>query len=653
MRPLLYILLLNSLLAVPAMAQPVGILTGHQQRLSLEGTLAYFRDTSITATLDDIRRPAVQAAFRPVTSPAPNFGLISDLTSARPNWVRFRLRNTASRAQRWLVEIDFWCFDELQLFVVDGQERVMSTSPVIGWQTPVAQRPRHHRHFWFPFVVPAGQTVTAYLRVMKRRGAQILPIELIQESAYEQITQQGYVFWGGILFTLLFVALMSLFFFLTTLAPIYSKYIFCLLGLIGFFFINDGFMNQFAFRAQFWLPGRNVYFLFPLILFYSQLAFVRTFLSVRATASHRWHTVGTVVLFCGIGCLIALTAEWVTPLTPLAELTLMRIFSALYWLPMPVIVAYIIIGIVRGYHVREAWLYLVAVAPFYALNLGQVLGNFGLLPTYALVADYTNYGLAALFEVLVLTFGLAYRYKIDRDQTERLIRERTDQQERQHQTELQTLALKNELLVEKNRIARDLHDNVGAHLAFVVTNLTHISDQAEKHLPDNGKRWADQLRGIVSHTREAVKLLRETIWAIHQERFTVEEFSERLNQYINRYVHEPDGLQVDVVTSGSRMQELTSAQVLNLFRIVQEALNNVIKHARATHATVRLDVQERGRINLTIHDNGRGFTWASGHASEPPHEPHYGLRNMQSRAHELGGTFRIFASEGTTVEVDV
>lgn len=615
--------------------------------------MACFRDSSVTATLDDIRSPAVQAAFRPITSPAPNFGLISDLTSARPNWVRFRLRNTDDQAQRWLVEVDFWCFDELQLFIVDGRDQVVSTSPVVGWQTPVAQRPRHHRHFWFPFVVPAGQTVTAYLRVMKRRGAQILPVELIRESAYEQITQQGYVFWGGVLFTLLFVALMSLFFFLTTLAPIYSKYIFCLLGLIGFFFINDGFMNQFAFQAQFWLPGRNVYFLFPLILFYSQLAFVRTFLTLRGTASHRWHTIGTSVLCCGVGCLIALTAEWFTPLTPLAELALMRLFSALYWLPMPVIVAYIVIGIVRGYHVREAWLYLVAVVPFYTLNLGQVLGNFGVLPTYALVADYTNYGLAALFEVLVLTFGLAYRYKIDRDQTERLIRERTDQQERQHQTELQTLALKNELLVEKTRIARDLHDNVGAHLAFVVTNLTHISDQAEKHLPDTGKPWANQLRGIVSHTREAVKLLRETIWAIHQERFTVEEFSERLNQYINRYVHEPDGLQVDVQITGSRTQELTSAQVLNLFRIVQEALNNVIKHARATQATVRLDVQPHGRINLTIHDNGRGFTWANGYTSELHQEQHYGLRNMQTRAQELGGTFRIFASEGTTVEVDV
>ncbi|MFD2572837.1 7TM-DISM domain-containing protein [Spirosoma soli] len=625
------------------------VLEGHEQTVSLEGKLAYFIDSTRFRALGDISRPANDAAFRLVTTPVPNFGYVRGIKAARPVWLRFRLQNVTNQYQTWLAEIDFWCFDELQLYVVDSQNRVLSVSPVIGWKTPVSQRLRHHRHYWFPFTLPPQQGATAYLRMLKHRGTQIVPLELVHESAYESAVQKGYLFWGGILFTLAFVGIMSLFFFLTTLDHIYSKYIFCLLGLVGFFFINDGFMNQFAFDEQFWLPRQNVYFLFPLILFYSQLTFVRTFLSVRHTPSHRWHTIGTVVLWCGAFCLLALTAERFAPLSPATELVLMRIFSVLYWFPMPVIVAYIIISIVRRYHVQEAWLYLIAVTPFYTLNLGQVFANFGLLPTYEPVANFTYYALAALFEVLVLTFGLAYRYKVDRDKTEQLMKERTLQQQRAYQVEVQTLALKNSLLVEKTRIARDLHDNVGAHLAFVVTNLTHISDQAENQPITDGKRWAGQLRSIVAHTRDAVKLLRETIWAIHQESFTVEEFSERLTQYINRYFQEIDGLHVDVLVTGSQTQQLTSTQVLNLFRIVQEALSNVIKHASATQATVRLHVYQEGRINLQIHDNGCGFTWANGAVSEQ----HYGLQNMQTRAQELGGTFRVFADEGTTVEVEV
>ncbi|WP_460982895.1 sensor histidine kinase [Spirosoma fluminis] len=651
---LIFVLLSSWLLVIqlatqPLSAQSVVVLSADQDRISLEGKLAYYVDSTRFRTFADISRVTIQAAFQPVTTPVPNFGYITGLKAARPVWLRFRTLNPSRQDQTLLAEIDFWCFDELQLIVVDTQNRTLSVSPVIGWKTPVSQRIKQHRYYWFPFTVPANQEVTVYLRMLKRRGTQIVPIELVHESAYESIVQKGYLFWGGILFTLTFVGIMSLFFFLATLDRIYSKYIFCLLGLLGFFFINDGFMNQFAFNEQFWLPGQNVYFLFPLVLFYSQLTFVRSFLSLEGTPSHRWHTIGTIVLWSGLLCLLTLTAEWIAPLTPTTELVLMRIFSVIYWFPMPVIVAYIIISIIRRYHIREACLYFVAVTPFFVLNLGQVFGNFRLIPTYQPVADFTDYALAGLFEVLVLTFGLAYRYKMDRDQTEQLINERTLQQQRTYEAEVQTLAMKNSLLVEKERIARDLHDNVGAHLAFVVTNLTHISDQAEKKMVTDSRQWASQLRVIVTHTREAVKLLRETIWAIHRESFTVEEFAERLNQYINRYFQETNGLHVDVQVTGVLSQSLSSNQVLNLFRIVQEALNNVVKHSRATRAVVQLEVQSAGRIRLRIVDNGRGFTWADGAVSEQ----HYGLKNMQSRAEELGGTFRVFAEEGTTVEVNV
>jgi signal transduction histidine kinase len=654
LRPLVFSLFIGCLLTIQASAQwlgnqPVIVLPTDEDNLSLDGAMAYMRDSSRTRTIGDVIGLANTPAFHPISSPVPNFGVISGTKTATPLWLRFRLKNSTNKPQAWLAEIDFWCFDELQLFVVDAQNKILSTSQTIGWKMPAPQRIKNNRHFWFPFTAPAGQVVTAYLRVVKHRGSQIVPVELVRASAYDSVVQESYLFWGGVLFTLVFMAVMSLIFFLTTFDQIYSRYIFCLLGLVGFFIINDGFLNQFGFAAQFWMPRQNVYFLFPLVLFYSQLTFVRRFLNLQHTPSHRWHTIGTAVLWSGVLCLIALTAEWFTPLSPRMELVLVRLFTALYWLPLPVIIAYIVVSIRRHYHVQEAWLYLVGILPFYTLNLGLVFANFGLLPTYKPVSCFAYYAPAALFEVLALMVGLAYRYKIARDQTERLIKERTTQQQRMYEAEVQTLALQNSLLVEKERIARDLHDNVGAHLAFVVTNLTHISAQAEKKPITDGQRLADQLRTIVTHTREAVKLLRETIWAIHQESFTVEEFAERLNQYINRYVHETDGLHVDVQVSGSQSYKLSSSQVLNLFRIVQEALNNVIKHAQASQAMVRLFVEDDGHINLRVHDNGQGFSW-TGEALAPHH---YGLRNMETRAQELGGTFRIFVEEGTTGEVAV
>lgn len=651
MRPLLFLLLFVGCLLPPwAGAQPVVLPADEdEERVALRGHLTYWRDTSNQATVREVCRPAGASAFQPVQSPVPNFGYTSSRQLAHPVWLRFGLRNPTARPQDWLAEVDFWCFDALQLYVLDGQNRVLSVSPVQHWKLPVGQRLRHHRHYWLPLTVPAGADVTVLLRVLKRRGTQIVPVELIRASAYEAIVDRGYLFWGGVLWTLGFVAVMSGFFFLTTLDRVYWKYVLCLLGLIGFFWINGGFLNQYQFDAQFWLPGQNSYFLFPLILFYSQLGFVRSFLSLRHTPAYRWHMVGTVVLMGGLLCFLMLGVERFWALPTNLEIGMMRVFIALYWLPMPVIGGYIVISIWRGHHVREAWLYLVAITPFYVLNFGQVLANLGVVPTYEPLANYTYYALAALFEVLVLTFGLAYRYKIDRDQADQLLVERTRQQRQAYEADVQTLALRNSLLAEKERIARDLHDNVGAHLAFVVTNLTHISGQPESVLTANSRQWIEQLRTVVDHTREAVKLLRETIWAIHQEQFSVEEFAERLNQYVNRYVYSPEGLSVDVLVEGSPEQRLSSGQVLNLFRIVQEALNNVVKHAHATQATVNLRVGPGVHLCLRIEDNGQGFAGVNG--TVPDH--HYGLRNMKARAEELGGTFQVHVNNGTAVEVKV
>lgn len=640
------------LLAFRLSAQPVSrqafvqLVSGADQ-ISLKNRLAYFRDSLRVRTIADICRLADSAAFQTVRSPVPNFGVVSGLEMAIPIWLRFRIHNPGNHTQTWFAELDFWCYDELEFFVVDAQNKVVSTSPTVGWKTPSAKRIRHHRHFWFPFTIASQQTVTAYLRIVKQRGSQVVPIKLVSESAYESSSQWSYLFWGGVLFTLLFVALMSLIFFLTSFDRVYAKYIFCLLGLAGFFFINNGFLNQFAFKAQFWMPRQNAYFLFPLVLFYSQLFFVRSFLNLRNTPARHWHTIGTAVLWGGALCLVTLTIEWFMVLTPTIELVLTRSFTAFYWLPLPVIVAYIVVSIVRRYHVREAWLYLIAIFPFYALNFGLILANFHLLPTFEPFVDFTYYASAGLFEVLVLTVGLAYRYKAIRDQTEMLIKENIIQQKQTYEADVQTLALRNRLLLEKERIARDLHDNVGAHLAFIVSNLSHISDQIEKKASTEMNAFVSRLRSIVVHTQEASKLLRETIWAIHQENFTVAEFDDRINQYINRYFHQENHLEIDVQVTGSQVQRLSSTQVLNLFRIIQEALNNVVKHAQATTAQVYLRISEQGGIILRIQDNGRGFLWPGTTISTR----HYGLNNMQTRAEELGGSFHIAADNGTTIEV--
>jgi two-component system, sensor histidine kinase LadS len=641
-------------------------------------------ESSLSVFIDSLHHRNLRAMqllpFSPVGRAVPNAGYTSEQTRANPIWLRFRVQNVTNRPVPLLVRVNFWCFESLQLFVTQGQEYpngqsgsgvlnsllplqaaqaglatsasslpgLLSASPVVGWRTPVAARPVHNRHFFFPFTVPAGADYTVYLRMLKVRGAQVVPVTLLRQSAYETWMQRDYLFWGGVLMTLLFVAIMSLFFFVTTRDLIYCTYLLCVLCLIGFMVINNGFLNQFAPSIQFWLPRQNCYFLFPLLLFYSNLVFVRTFLPLKKTPLRWLHRLSGYVLLAGLFCVLMLVIENWVQLSPVVEMSFLRLFTLFYWLPMPVMAAYVVMSLYRRYHRSAAWLYLVAITPFYILNFGQVVANFGLIPTYRPLVNFDIYAATGLFEVLALTFGLAYRYKLMRDHADRLLSSQREQERTTFATEVQSLAQKNSLLEERERIARDLHDNVGAQLAFMITSLLHIGRQVEQQPIVNGKIQAEQLRTIVGYARDAIRTLRETIWAIQQERFTLAEFEERLNQYVNRYVQQTNGLDVVVEIEGDSGQPLTSAQVLNLFRIVQEALSNVVQHARATEATVRLQTQPDGTFCLTIQDNGQGLNFSPDDTDTG--ERHYGISNMKRRTEELGASFRIYAKGGTVVE---
>ena len=331
--------------------------------LPIESSLSVFIDSLHRRSLRDMQ----MLPFSPVGRAVPNAGYTSEQTRANPIWLRFRVQNVTNKPVPLFVRVNFWCFESLQLFVTQTQGRpngqsgssalsgllplqatraglatfasslpgLLSASPVVGWRTPVAERPVHNRHFFFPFTVPPGADYTVYLRMLKVRGAQVVPVTLLRQGAYERWMQRDYLFWGGVLMTLLFVTLMSLFFFVTTHDSIYGTYLLCVLCLIGFMVINNGFLNQFAPSVQFWLPRQNCYFLFPLLLFYSNLVFVRTFLPLKKTPLRWLHRLSGGVLLAGLFCGLMLVIENWVQLPPVVEMLFLRLFTLSTGCPCP------------------------------------------------------------------------------------------------------------------------------------------------------------------------------------------------------------------------------------------------------------------------------------------------------------------------------
>jgi signal transduction histidine kinase/ligand-binding sensor domain-containing protein len=197
---------------------------------------------------------------------------------------------------------------------------------------------------------------------------------------------------------------------------------------------------------------------------------------------------------------------------------------------------------------------------------------------------------------------------------------------------------------ERQRIARDLHDHVGSQLTYIINGL----DDASR---SNSLDKQERLPALSEFAREAINQLRETIWATHKESFAIHEFEERLKRLSWMYMQHEGVPQIRVQTDGNLSTSLRPVQVLNLFRIAQEALNNAIKYSQAELITITLS-SVANRLMLQIKDNGVGFEKEERNRISGEG---FGFSSMVQRVEEIGGELHIRSSKGkgTCIEVHI
>lgn len=195
--------------------------------------------------------------------------------------------------------------------------------------------------------------------------------------------------------------------------------------------------------------------------------------------------------------------------------------------------------------------------------------------------------------------------------------------------EAQTL---NAIQDERLRISQELHDNIGSQLTFVKASLEAL----EKTGLDN------QFTDIKKLTASAIQELRKTVWLINKQSATVEEFTIKLREYIPENSIPP----ISITSEGSLDTEIQSNVANQLFRVIQEAVNNVIKHANATIIQADITVTPT-QLSMRITDNGIGFD-----TTIPTHG--FGLRNIQKRIKSVNGTVTIQSKpKETTVTITI
>ncbi|MBC8094540.1 MAG: ATP-binding protein, partial [Akkermansiaceae bacterium] len=197
------------------------------------------------------------------------------------------------------------------------------------------------------------------------------------------------------------------------------------------------------------------------------------------------------------------------------------------------------------------------------------------------------------------------------------------------QRELASLKQQEELEKERARIARDLHDQLGANLMQVA--LLGELAEADKELPGE---VADHARQIYETARETTKALDEIVWAVNPSNDTLDGLVNYICKYAQEY-YELAGLRYRIEVPTELPQVTLPPEVRhNVFLAAKEAVNNVVKHAQASSAWLRLKL-EPDRFTIEIEDDGRGL----GGMNEKTGRN--GLRNMRKRLEDVGGSFSI------------
>jgi signal transduction histidine kinase len=198
--------------------------------------------------------------------------------------------------------------------------------------------------------------------------------------------------------------------------------------------------------------------------------------------------------------------------------------------------------------------------------------------------------------------------------------------------------LDNEIETERARIAHALHDELGQNLTALGIHLSNVQKQSVDR--PTVRETAQRMRGIIADTGAAMRRIIADLRPLALDHFGIAAAAENLAQEFAN----TSGLSVNVRVDGE-FENLPNAHKTALYRMLQESLTNIAKHAQATKVDIEL-AQYDGGAALTVHDNGHGFS------RQTPAQPgSYGLFGMAERAAQRGGKVHIDTALGTGTKI--
>ncbi|TAE25571.1 MAG: hypothetical protein EAZ91_18975 [Cytophagales bacterium] len=539
-------------------------------------------------------------------------GVLNEGFTTADYWVRFDLSNRSS--QSWLLEIAFGNYSIIDLYAVSKH-----TGKVIHKRggDALGRQGREISYHTFVFYLPMSpnEDQTIYIRLSSVFGQVLLPLYIWRQDAFVRSAQVTGLLWGiyyGFLVAIFLYHLTLWFFTRERNYGLISLY----LGAYVFYELSRGYCIgvRFLWPGNQWLTNYSVSTFFTATM----IGFLWLYSSVL-----RLNRLGTrlIVVFKGLMSLVL--AGWILTLFSISGVSQNFVISAIAF----VVALYLLF--IAGYSVyrgnRPARYYVAAVVIIILAGIVHTINRAGGLSDTNLLAQH-SLNIGSMLQLVLLSVGLANTVRLER-------RER----EAKMKAELETAELRG-LGEERERLSAEMHDGVGGSVLML--------RQAIKQLLKNGDyhQQINKLDQLVLDVYEQVRQVANNLLPAELEqkgmKTALQELTDKLNHISETHFF--------LLLSGQE-DRLTGVIQYQLYLVLVELINNIIKHAQATEASIRFTATAT-LLTVTIRDNGVGLK------TSPNALEGRGWRNIRLRLSRIDGhSFKINhqTEEGLLVQLTI
>ena len=246
--------------------------------------------------------------------------------------------------------------------------------------------------------------------------------------------------------------------------------------------------------------------------------------------------------------------------------------------------------------------------------------------------QFIIFGLISL--ALLIIIFLIYR--------QQKLKNKQQEQEFKLKSAISRIETHNKLQEQRLQISRDLHDNIGSQLTFIISSVDNIKYAFEIQ----NSKLDNKLSNISNFAKSTIVELRDTIWAMNSSEITLEDLQTRILNFIDNAKEAKEEIVFNFnIEQGLMSSKFTSIEGMNIYRTIQEAINNSIKYANSSRINIDI-IPVDNTILITIQDNGKGFDSQKVDFGN-------GIANMKKRIEEINGKISLDSNvdKGTKISI--